>query len=92
MCIVFIQPCKGFRTKKFRNNGRSVYVTAGKCLKTEPVSELGRPGFPAEENVLMTDSMHAFPVYSGLVRCNHTRKERVGIILIAYALRAFVYA
>ena len=40
----------------------------------------------------MADSVHALTVEAWLVRCDHARKKRLGIVLVAYALRAFVDA
>ena len=65
--IVLVEPGQGFRTQEFGNKGGSVYMTTGQGLETQPLAEVGRTGLAAEDNVLMSYSMHAFAVYARFI-------------------------
>ena len=90
--VICIEPRNGFRSEKFRNYSRSVYVTACQRLKLQPFSELGCAGLATKYYVLMTDAVHAFTIEARFVGGDHPRKQRLRIVLIAYALRTFMHA
>ena len=66
-------------------------MTAGQCLEREPFSKLRDSRFAAQDNVLVSDSMHAFAVNPRLIGCDHTGKKWLGIRLPADALRTFMH-
>lgn len=88
--IVLVQPFQSLRSKQVRQQRRCIDMAAGQGLERKPVTEFGCTGLTAEDNVLMTDAVHAFTIKSRLVGGDHARQERLGIILITDALRPFV--
>ena len=60
--VVGVQPGEGFGAEEFRDDCRGVEMTAGEGLEIEPVSEFACAGLAAEDYVLVTDAVHAFPI------------------------------
>ena len=67
-------------------------MTEGQGLELKPLSELGFSSFLAENDILMTDAMHAFAVDCRLVGSEHSRKQRLWIRLETDALRTLMNA
>ena len=60
--VVVVKPLDAIRTEEFRNDCRSVDVTAGQSLELEPVAELVDACLLAEDYILMSYAMHTFSI------------------------------
>ena len=65
--VVGVEPGGCCRTEKRRKNCRCVDMTAGKGLELKPVTEFGRTGLAAKDDVLLADTMHALAIESRFV-------------------------
>lgn len=65
-------------------------MTKGQRLETKPASEVILTGVNTEKNILMPNTMTAFPVYSRFIGSDHSRQNSLTVEILTDFLRAFV--
>ena len=65
--VIGIEPTEFLCCEEILHDCRSVEMAACQGLEVEPVTEIGQSRLLAEDDILMTDSVHAFPIESWLV-------------------------
>ena len=65
-------------------------MAQGQRLEPQPPSEIVLTGIHAESEILMPDTVAAFPVYSRLNRSDHPRQQSLLVEILADVLRPFM--
>ena len=65
-------------------------MTQGHGLEAEPATEIILSGIDTKQDILMTNTMAAFTVYSRLISGYHARKDGLVVEILADILRSLV--
>lgn len=88
--VISIEPGSLFICEQVADHRRSIDVAERQVLKTQPRTEFIGTGIHAEEQALVSDAMHTFPVNTRFIGRYHPREKRLGIEIVPDFLRAFM--
>ena len=90
MLVISIEPGSLFICEQVADHCRSIDVAERQVLETQPRTEFIGTGIHAEEQALVPDAVHTFPVNTRFIGRYHPREKRLGIEIVPDFLRAFM--
>ena len=88
--VISIEPGSLFICEQVADHRRSIDVAERQVLETQPRTEFIGTGIHAEEQALVPDAVHTFPVNTRFIGRYHPREKRLGIEVVPDFLRSFV--
>ena len=88
--VVGVEPVNLGAVEKILDKDRRVEVAESQRLESQPMAEIVLSGINAKDQVLVTDTELALPVYSRLITCDHSRNQSLTIEVLTDVLRPLV--